>query len=115
MNSVKHTTKAYVAEGALSEVVVKVIDESVIDLLEALGFSPAPDKGQRALSLTTPNQSAKIKVFEKLRDEGVCFSAGPDWCPADVFEFLRDNNLLTGPYRKIAWRGPGEPEIFENC
>jgi hypothetical protein len=115
MNSVKHATKAYVAEGALSEVVVKVLDESVINLLVTLGFSPAPDKGQRALSLKTPSQSAKIEVFEKLRDEGVCFSAGLGWCPADVFEFLRDNNLLTGPYRKIAWRGPGEPEIIENC
>lgn len=115
MNSVKHTIKAYVAEGALSEIVAKVIDESVIDLLVALGFVAAPDKGQGAMSLTTLNQSAKAKVFEKLRDEGVCFSAGPDWCPADVFEFLRDNKLLTGPYRKIAWRGPGEPQIIENC
>ena len=98
----KQITKAYVVEGALSDIVVKVIDESVADLLVALGFVAAPDKGQGALSLMTQNQSAKIEVFEKLRDEGVCFSAGPDWCPADVFEFLRDNNLLTGPYRKIA-------------
>jgi hypothetical protein len=35
MSSVK---KAFVSEGALSEIVVKVLDDSVIELLEELGF-----------------------------------------------------------------------------
>ncbi len=44
MNTIKDTTKAYVVEAALSEIVVSVIDDSVIELLVVLGFVPAPDK-----------------------------------------------------------------------
>lgn len=107
--------KAFVSEGALSEIVVKVIDNSVIELLEELGFVAVSGKEQKTLSLIAPDQNFKIKLFEKLRDEGVCFSAGPDWCPADVFEFLRDQKMLAGVYRKIIWCGPGNPKIIENC
>jgi hypothetical protein len=113
MNSLKSITKAYVSEGALSEIVVRIIDDSVIGLLLGLGFAPAVAKGPGALSLICPDQAFKAKVFEQLRDEGICFSAGPGWCPADVFEFLRDKQMLAGPYRKISWHGPGEPEIIE--
>jgi hypothetical protein len=114
MNSIKNTTKAYVVEAALSEIVVRVIDESVIERLVGLGFVAAPDKEEKMMSLVTLNQSSKVMVFERLRDEGVCFSAGPGWCPADVFEFLRENKMLSGPYRRIVWRGPGESQIIEN-
>lgn len=115
MNSSKSVTKAYVSEGALSEIVVRIIDDSVIGLLVGLGFAPVVGKGPDALSLICPDQTFKAKVFEQLRDEGICFSAGPDWCPADVFEFLRDKQMLAGPYRKIAWHGPRDPEITEDC
>lgn len=115
MNSSKSTTKAYVSEGSLSEIVVKILDDSVVGLLVGLGFAPVAGKGPGALSLNCSNQASKAKVFEQLRNQGICFSAGPDWCPADVFEFLRDKQMLAGPYRKIAWHGPGEPEITENC
>lgn len=115
MNSVSSATKAYIVECALSEVVVRVVDDSIGELLAALGFVPVPNKEIRTLSLITPNQIVKIQIFEKLRDEGVCFSTGPGWCPADVFEFLRDSKLLTGPYRKILWRGPEDPQITDNC
>ncbi|MGE6388050.1 hypothetical protein ACQKEN_20605 [Pseudomonas sp. NPDC078416] len=114
MNTTRNTTKAYVVEASPSEITVKVIDDGVIDLLVALGFVPTPDKEQKVMSLVTLNQRSKIIVFEKLRDAGVCFSAGPGWCPADVFEFLRENKMLSGPYRRIVWRGPGESQIIEN-
>ncbi|WP_417663502.1 hypothetical protein [Pseudomonas sp.] len=107
--------KAFVSEGALSEIVVKVIDDSLIELLGELGFVAVSGKEQKTLSLMAPDQTFKIKIFEKLRDEGVCFSAGPDWCPADVFEFLRDQNMLAGVYRKVIWCGPENLKIIENC
>ena len=108
-------TKAFVSEGALSEIVVKVLDDSVIELLEELGFVAVSGKEQKTLSLMAPDQDIKAKLFEKLRDAGVSFSAGPDWCPADVFEFLRDQKMLAGVYRKIIWCGPEKSKIIENC
>ncbi|WP_330210754.1 hypothetical protein [Pseudomonas sp. AM4(2022)] len=108
-------TKAFVSEGALLKIVVKVIDDSVIKLLEELGFVAVSGNEQKTLSLMAPDQEFKIRLFEKLRDEGVCFSGGPDWCPADVFEFLREQKMLAGVYRKIIWCGPGKQKIIENC
>ncbi|MCH5520501.1 hypothetical protein [Pseudomonas syringae] len=107
--------RAFVSEGALSEIVVKVIDDSVIELLLGIGFVAIPGKEQKKLSLTAPDQAFKAKIFSMLRDEGVCFSAGPDWCPAEVFEFLRDQKILIGSYRKIIWYGPGKLKIIEDC
>lgn len=107
--------KAFVSEGSLSKIVVEVIDDSVIELLGELGFVAGDGKEAKTLSLLAPDQDFKIKLFEKLRDEGICFSAGPDWCPADVFEFLRDQKKIAGIYRKIIWCGPGNPKIIENC
>lgn len=107
--------KAFVSEGALSEIVVRVIDDNAIELIVGLGFAAVPGAEKKTFSLIAPDQEFKIRLFETLRDEGVCFSAGPDWCPADVFEFLRDQGMLTGFYRKIIWCGPDKPKIIENC
>lgn len=107
--------KAFVSDGALSKVVVEVIDDGVIELLLALGFSVEAGGWQKKLTIIAPDQEFKIELFGRLRDEGICFSAGPGWSPAEVFEFLRDQNMLTGTYRKIAWDGPGKPRVIENC
>jgi hypothetical protein len=45
----------------------------------------------------------------------VCFSIGPCWCPADVFEQLRDQGMILGNYRKIAWTAAGVFNVTENC
>ncbi|GLZ86021.1 hypothetical protein Pres01_20720 [Metapseudomonas resinovorans] len=115
MTSVKSSAKAFVSEGALSEIVVKIMDDSVVEFLVGLGFVAVPGKEKETLSLIAPNQEFKVEVFSRLRDEGICFSVGPDWCPAEVFEFLRDQKKLTGFYRKIVWEGTSTPKIIENC
>ena len=64
MNTIKNTTKAYVVEAALSKIVVRVVDESVIERLVALGFVAAPGKEEKMMFLVTLNQSSKVMVFE---------------------------------------------------
>ncbi|WP_158227073.1 MULTISPECIES: hypothetical protein [Pseudomonas syringae group] len=39
--------RAFVSEGALSEIVVKVIDDSVIEFLLGIGFVAVPGKEQK--------------------------------------------------------------------
>lgn len=49
-----------------------------------------------------------------LRDLGVAFAGGPHgWPPAAVFEELRRERRLAGPFREITWRSPGHPVIRE--
>lgn len=71
--------------------------------LQALGFSAGEAD---TLTLPVPDDAAKAAAFIRLRDLGVAFSAGREWCPADVFEHLRDRDLLTGPYLRLAWHTP---------
>lgn len=66
-------TKAFVSEGALSEIVVKVLDDSVIDLLEELGFVAVSGKEQKTLSLMAPDQDIKAKLFENYEMRGFLF------------------------------------------
>jgi hypothetical protein len=47
-------------------------------------------------------------VFDELRSLGVAFSAGKEWCPSEVFEYLRDEQLLSGKYLRVAWTQPGQ-------
>ena len=71
--------------------------------LQALGFTAGEAD---TLTLPVADDAAKAAVFIRLRDLGVAFSAGREWCPADVFEHFRDGGLLQGTYLRVAWRTP---------
>lgn len=49
-----------------------------------------------------PDKPAMAKVFTKLRDAGVHFvsEGGHSWGPAEVFEQLREDGLVSGPCKK---------------
>lgn len=107
--------KAIVTEAATSRIVVAVVDRTFLQRIVSLGFSPVLTARLEVVSASAVAPIVKANLFASLRDEGVCFSAGPDWCPADVFEYLREQGLLSGPYRRIAWRGSDQPVVVENC
>ncbi|MDQ1093912.1 hypothetical protein QE400_003325 [Xanthomonas sacchari] len=97
------TVAAYVQQADGDVVRIQVLDDSVRPALERLGFS---DCGGGRSQLCAVDATAKAAVFEQLRVIGVAFSAGKEWCPAEVFEFLRDQGLLRGRYIRIAWSAP---------
>jgi hypothetical protein len=105
----------FVSEAASSQVVVKLTDNAVLKKLTDFGFGVVSNGIPTILSITVSDENAKARTLSMLRDERLCFSAGPNWCPADVFEYLRDQGMLSGPYRRIAWHGPGSPVITEDC
>ena len=59
------------------------------------------------------DDAAKAKAFHALRDLGLAFVAGREWCPAEVFGHLRDKGLLSGPFLRIAWTQPGSCRVEE--
>jgi hypothetical protein len=71
--------------------------------LTSIGFT---DIGQDEWKFVTTSDEEKAKVFGRLRDQSVCFSTGKEWNPSEVFEYLRDKNLLSGSFTEIAWLGP---------
>lgn len=93
---------AYVQQADGSTVQVVVLDAGVLVALHTLGF-----QGQAStLRAEVGDDIGKARLFAGLRDLGVAFSAGREWCPAEVFAWLRDRGLLEGPCLRIAWTGP---------
>lgn len=94
---------AYVRQADGNCIKVMLLNDRPRAPLQALGFS-AGEGG--TFTLPVSDDAAKAAVFIRLRDLGVAFSAGREWCPADVFEHLRDSGLLQGAYLRVAWRTP---------
>lgn len=102
----------YVAKASGNEIQVKTSNQLLINRLLDLGFRPSAQVADLYLVAVSTDEE-KAKMFSRLRDEGVCFSRGKEWNPAEVFEWLKDKGLLTGAFLEIAWKGPGEWVIRE--
>ncbi|HFK2920582.1 TPA: hypothetical protein ACGY72_001751 [Stenotrophomonas maltophilia] len=92
---------AYVQQADGNTVQVVLVDTTAQPALRALGFAGVPP----VLHAPVANDAAKARMFAALRDLGVAFSAGREWCPAEVFGWLRECGLLEGPCLRIAWTG----------
>ena len=101
-------TVSYVTEAAGDLIEVKSVDNGVIDFLRSLGFTKIPDDSYK---LEVSSKINKAKILGALRDRGVSFSDGHGWCPSAVFEYLREQGLLSGEYNKISWIGSGKYRI----
>lgn len=99
----------YVYEASGNVIVIKNVEESTSALMADLGFYLDVHKGACKIA----NNEEKVRIFSALRDLGVCFAAGSGWSPAAVFEYLRENALLSGQYKCIAWLGKGDYRIEE--
>ncbi|WP_092151225.1 MULTISPECIES: hypothetical protein [unclassified Pseudomonas] len=103
---VNDVLRAYVATADGDLIHVRIIDKALDSPLRVIGFSNAAEKDIYVLQVAHNTQ--KAKVFDALRSLGVAFSAGKEWCPSEVFEYLRDEQLLSGKYLRVAWTQPGQ-------
>lgn len=98
--------KAYVERADGASIRVRIMDNTLDSSLSALGFSNATE--QATYLLHVADDKLKARVFDELRSLGVAFAAGKEWCPSEVFEYLRDEQLLSGKYLRVAWTQPGQ-------
>lgn len=92
---------AYVTKADGSEIRIHVVDSLIEKPLKSLGFTFDSSLGE--YTRTVKSISEKAQAFDELRNLDVSFSGGREWCPAEVFEFLRDQNILSGSFKKIVW------------
>ncbi|TVP52495.1 MAG: hypothetical protein EA349_15495 [Halomonadaceae bacterium] len=104
------TVKAVVTKADDNAIRVKVYDKSIIQDIEKIGFFYNHDSSDYVMHVFDDNE--KASVFNALRDLKVGFSAGKEWCPSEVFEYLRDIGLLTGTFCKVAWVSPGKVRLI---
>jgi hypothetical protein len=101
-----NTVKAYVTKSDGDFVRVKILGAEIKEKLVAIGFVNDIDLNEYRLS--TPSDEKKAEVFNRLRNMDVYFSDGREWCPSEVFEYLRDAGLLSGKFTMISWSAPGK-------
>jgi len=103
MNNEKIEAFVAVADG--NQIFVELIDPSIENSLKKIGFTNSNDS-RRLVIISTDNKE-KAFIFDLLRNLKIPFSDGKEWCPSEVFEYLRDINLITGSFNRISWTEPG--------
>lgn len=98
----------YVSQADSDKIVVVTNGTQYDALLHGLGFRLQGGTPNRTFEFPVGSDKDKADVFSKLRDADIAFSRGREWCPAEIFEWLRDQGLLLGPFQSISWRGPGQ-------
>ena len=96
----------YVIAADQDLVSVKATDPSLQQALLQFGFLPASQDKADEFVKRTNSKSEKAIVFEFLRPLGVHWSRGKEWNPAEIFEWLRDQSLIKGTFKSIAWTSP---------
>lgn len=96
-----HKTPDYVYQADRDFITIKAVNPEIIDTLIKIGFI----KNNELYSIKTKDISDKSAIVEKIRDIGLLFSDGKEWCPAEVFEYLREEKLISGKYSKISFTG----------
>lgn len=102
---------AYVVKADTKQVRIKTVNNTVDSELSRLGFSF--DASLSSYVKDTAGVPEKAQLFTQLRDAGICFSAGREWCPSEVFEHFREQNLVAGKYKRVAWSDPQNFTIQE--
>lgn len=95
---------AYVSKADGQQVKILAINNTLVEQLEVLGFLFDPVSSMYVKDVV--NMTEKARLFSTLRDIGVCFSDGKEWCPSELFEYFRENKLLDGKFKRVSWSGP---------
>lgn len=98
---------SHVAQASGNLIYVKVGPATDIPMLHSLGFSPDPKDHRRFVAVVSSDVE-KGRLFAALRDNGILFSYGREWNPAEVFEYLKEQGYVKGPFKIISWRRPGD-------
>lgn len=93
--------QAYVTKSDSDFVKVKILDSRIEEQIINIGLTD--DIAINEYIIITPDDTKKAAVLNQLRNIGVYFSDGREWCPAEIFEHLRDRGLLAGTFSMISW------------
>lgn len=88
------------------EVRIENVTNQLLTILESLSINGLHSDFE--LVLKAPDEQSLSRLLSQLRDLQVVFSGGSGWPPAEVFADLRERGLVSGEFREIIWRGPGQ-------
>lgn len=65
------------------------------------------------VSLSYSSQQELASALTALQQLEVPFSEGQGWPPSAVFQHLREQGLVSGRIKSVAWRSPNDPVVRE--
>lgn len=90
------------------------VSESVRDAIVAFDARISQLEGRTSWKIPFSNRLELAEKFKGLNQLGFLFAGGPHgWPPAEVFADLRDKKLITGNFKEVRWRGPGNWFIID--
>lgn len=99
----------YVEAVLRNEITVACHSAQLVEELLKLGAR----KTATGASLHYSSQQELASAFTALQRLQIPFSEGPGWPPSDVFQHLREQSLVSGRFKSVAWRGPNDPVVRE--
>lgn len=98
----------HVAAILSTEVRIECSSKSLKAKLSAIARECDDDDADLCLPFSSKNDL--VKILAQLQSLGIPFGSEPaGWSPAAVFEQLRDEGLIQGKIKTVAWRGRGDP------
>jgi hypothetical protein len=96
------------------KIYLKNMSSQMIDAIRELGAFQKEIAGEQVWLINCIDDEELTKKLHELNRMGFLFvgeSAG--WPPAEVFDYFRKKKLLSGKFKEVQWRGPGDWFIIE--
>lgn len=101
------TASPYVRVVDDQSITIRVHDAVLRSRVISMGFA-CIDGSTDLLRCSAKTDIDRAALFNQLRAAGFAWSRGREWSPAEVFEHLRDQRILSGTFTSISWKSPDE-------
>lgn len=103
--------KGYVCNLVGTKIYLVLVDSNLESAINKMGFEYDERINQWIIDVS---ENDHPKLFSSLRDQGFCFSNGPDgWPPGAIFEHWREVGKISGKFNSITWRGENDFYVYE--
>ena len=90
------------------------VSENVVKSLNAINAEMGELEARTIWKITFLSKIELAEKLKKLNELGFLFAGSPHgWPPAEIFSDLREKKMLTGNFKEIKWRGPGDWFVVE--
>lgn len=90
------------------------MSSQMIDRVKEMGVIQIPYGAELIWLFECPDENRLRTTLQELNRLGFLFAGSPHgWPPAEIVADLREKKMLTGNFKEVRWRGPGDWYIIE--
>lgn len=98
----------------LESIYLKNVSTEAIDILKEMGATEDVSTGENYWKMDFENDDVLLEKLIQLNKLGFLFvGEAAGWPPAEVFDYMKERKSVSGKFKEIRWRGPGNWFIIE--